>query len=250
RLTGGDGNDTLSGDLGNDTLDGGVGNDSMQGGMGNDTFIVDASGAVVSDLPSGGTDTVLSSVSYTLCDPSIEKLTLAKRFGDLHGRGNALANIIIGKEGNNVLDGQGGADKLIGGAGNDTFFVDDAKDVVTEAAGAAGGNDTVESSAAGYILPANVEDLILLPGAIAGTGNTGNNHLSGNAADNTLNGGAGNDTVTGAAGDDTISVSSGNDVVRYTSTLDGHDVITGFDGNPTGGQDTLDLSALFDSLGV
>ncbi len=32
--------------------------------------------------------------------------------------------------------------------------------------------------------------------------------------------------------------------------LDGHDIVTGFDGNATDGQDTLDLDSLFDSLGV
>ena len=39
--------------------------------------------------------------------------------------------------------------------------------------------------------------------------------------------------------------------MKYTSTLDGHDVINGFDGNSLdGGQDVLNLDALFDSLGV
>ncbi len=43
---------------------------------------------------------------------------------------------------------------------------------------------------------------------------------------------------------------AGSDVFRYTSVLDGHDLIIGFDGNPVGGQDVLDLDKLFDSLGV
>ncbi|HEX6092062.1 MAG TPA: hypothetical protein VFZ07_01850, partial [Dongiaceae bacterium] len=32
--------------------------------------------------------------------------------------------------------------------------------------------------------------------------------------------------------------------------LDGRDLIAGFDGNPVGDQDFLDMDALFDSLGV
>jgi hypothetical protein len=36
--------------------------------------------------------------------------------------------------------------------------------------------------------------------------------------------------------------------VLYTSVLDGYDVIDNFDGNAKGGQDTLDLDVLFDSL--
>jgi hypothetical protein len=63
-------------------------------------------------------------------------------------------------------------------------------------------------------------------------------------------GGLGNDTVFGGSGDDQIDVSIGNDTVRCTSALDGSDVINGFDGNPTGGQDVLNLDALFDSLGI
>ena len=38
--------------------------------------------------------------------------------------------------------------------------------------------------------------------------------------------------------------------MKYTSTLDGSDFISDFDGDPTGGQDVLDLDALFDSLGI
>jgi len=65
-----------------------------------------------------------------------------------------------------------------------------------------------------------------------------------------VNGSTGNDTVTGGGGNDQIDVRSGNDLVRHAAVLDGHDVITGFDGKATGGQDRLDLDILFDSLGV
>ena len=54
----------------------------------------------------------------------------------------------------------------------------------------------------------------------------------------------------GGGGYDTITGGAGIDVVLYQSALDGHDIIIGFDGNAAGGQDTFDLDALFDSLGV
>ncbi len=54
----------------------------------------------------------------------------------------------------------------------------------------------------------------------------------------------------GGEGDDTITGGAGNDRIFYTNQFDGHDLIIGFDGNPIGGQDVLDLDALFDSLGV
>ena len=82
------------------------------------------------------------------------------------------------------------------------------------------------------------------------TGNLGNNVLSGGAGNDNLNGGGGHDTLTGGAGNDTITGGAGNDKISYTSTLDGLDVVIGFDGNAAGGQDVLDLSGLFASVPV
>ena len=126
-----------------------------------------------------------------------------------------------------------------------------------------GGIDTVVASSAAplYVLPDFVENLTLAPGAgnLKGegnnlanvlTGNEGSNVLNGEDGNDTINGGAGNDTVIGASGDDVINVSVGNDVVLFATQIDGHDVITGFDGNPIGGQDTVDLSFLFSGLGI
>ena len=74
--------------------------------------------------------------------------------------------------------------------------------------------------------------------------------LGGLGAD-TILGGSGEDQISGGQGNDSIDLAGGgNDVVRYTSTLDGKDVITGFDSNNDGGTDQLNLDALFDTLGV
>jgi Ca2+-binding RTX toxin-like protein len=86
-----------------------------------------------------------------------------------------------------------GADRLVGGLGNDCYFVDDAGDVATELANE--GTDTVQSYLAAYTLGANVENLTLLGNLNAnGTGNALNNIITGNAGNNTLAGGAGSDT--------------------------------------------------------
>ena len=74
-------------------------------------------------------------------------------------------------------------------AGNDFYSVDDAGDVVIEAANE--GTDTV-SSTISYVLGANVENLILAgSNVINGTGNSLNNMLTGNSAANVLSGGRG-----------------------------------------------------------
>ena len=113
---------------------------------------------------------------------------------------------------------------MTGGAGNDTYVVDDTTgtiDVVTEALN--GGTDTV-STALTYTLGNNVENLVLTGGAaVNGTGNALANSLTGNTGANTLTGGDGSDTINGGAGTDTAVFSSG--VVNYSLNTDGLDNI-------------------------
>ncbi|MDE1153299.1 MAG: type I secretion C-terminal target domain-containing protein [Micavibrio sp.] len=213
----------ITGNSGVNILDGREGADTMIGGGGGDTYMVDNTQDVITEAAGGGTDIVLSTVSYTL-SANVENLTLfeaadpADSF-DLNGTGNALANTIIGNSGDNTLDGGGGADKLIGGAGDDTYIVDSSSAVIVEAAGAAAGNDTVISSVS-YTLSANLENLTLSGTAISGTGNADNNIITGNAANNTLLGNDGDDTIDGGAGSDRMSGGNGDDTFYVDATGD------------------------------
>ena len=111
-LLGGSGADQLTGSTGNDLLDGGTDADVMIGGSGNDMYMVDNVGDAVTEQAGQGTDTVQSSIDYTL-GANLENLTLTGS-ASINGTGNSL---------NNILIGNGAANVLTGGVGNDIYVV-------------------------------------------------------------------------------------------------------------------------------
>ena len=247
-------NDVIKGFNGNDTLNGGAGIDTLIGGAGNDTYIVDSRTDTITELTNQGTDTVQSSITFSLAAiNNIENIVLTGASAN-NGTGNSLNNTITGNSGNNVLNGGTGNDKMIGSAGNDTYYVDTSGDIVTETSALLTEIDTVYSAIT-YTLGANVENLVLIgAAAINGTGNALNNILTGNAGANLLsglagndilNGGAGIDILIGGAGKDTLSGGLGNDSFDFNTYSEmglglTRDVITDF----VRGQDKVDLSTI------
>jgi Ca2+-binding RTX toxin-like protein len=191
--TGTGGNDVFNGTPGRDVADGGGGNDILNGGLGPDIL----RGGVGNDQLNGGE-------------------------GD---------DLLEGGAGADRLDGGAGVDWMIGGTGDDVYIVDNALDVVQEAAGQ--GRDRIETTLSTYDLSAlgleDVEDLTF-------TG-TGPFQGTGNALANTIRGGAGNDIIDGRGGADTMIGGAGDDI--YFANVAG-DVITEAAG---GGFDTIKTTA-------
>ncbi|MCE2696586.1 MAG: hypothetical protein LW859_03760 [Anabaena sp. 49633_E8] len=116
--------------------------------------------------------------------------------------GSQVNDIITGNDLDNTLNGGAGADVLSGGTGNDSYYVDNAGDIVKENANE--GTDTVFTTIS-YKIASNLENLTLLgTSAINATGNGLNNSLTGNNAVNTIDGGIGNDTLNGGGGNDIL----------------------------------------------
>ena len=206
---------------------------TLVGGLGNDTYVVGL-GDIAREASNGGTDTVISVLTWTL-DVNLEVLTLTGTDA-IDGTGNTLANLITGNIANNILNGGAGADTLAGGLGDDTYVVDPAGDLIVENSGE--GTDTIMSGFT-YALTGNVENLTLTgASAIAGTGTSGDNVIVGNGAYNILNGGDGNDTLDGNGGPDVLRAGAGNDRYLYTSGL-----VTA-DEQALGGNDTLIILGL------
>jgi Ca2+-binding RTX toxin-like protein len=198
----------------------------MSGGAGNDTYFVDDAGDTVIEGAGQGNDAVFSTAHFVL-SANVETLVL-QGSADLQGYGNSLDNTLYGNTGNNLLDGRGGADTMLGGLGNDVYFVDNVGEVVFENANE--GTDAVFSTVS-YALSANVETLVLQgAGNLDGTGNAAANNIYGNSGDNQIDGGAGTDMLTGNAGNDTFvfHVGEGNG-----------DMVADFAGNGAAAGDSL-----------
>ncbi|MDQ0323664.1 Ca2+-binding RTX toxin-like protein [Pararhizobium capsulatum DSM 1112] len=188
-----------------DTMIGSNFEDWLNGGGGDDTYVASQGDTIIESL-NGGTDLVRSGATQALSD-NVENLTLTG-VAAINGKGNLLANIIIGNDGANVLDGAGGADRFEGGLGNDTYITDGG-DTIVEAANA--GSDTIRSSVAST-LSANFENLTLIGTAgVIGTGNGVANILNGllNTGANVLSGLDGADLYIVGAGDVATEITSG-----------------------------------------
>src|SRR5262249_37575007 len=145
----------------------------LQGLLGNDTYVVDSAPDVVLDVAGQANDVVQTSAPFALgAAQSIETMETRSPGATIaiNRTANELAQLIIGNNGANTLDGGAGGDVLRGLLGNDTYIVDRRSDVVIDTGGAA---DRILSSATRSLASSSGVEHLTLTGtlAIKGTGN-------------------------------------------------------------------------------
>ncbi|MFJ5487212.1 hypothetical protein ACIKTA_06070, partial [Hansschlegelia beijingensis] len=206
NATGNSQDNRIIGNSGANVIDGGTGADTMQGGAGGDTYYVQNAGDRVIEANVAGYDTVFSSVTYSLKGQYVEALTLTGS-ASIDATGNTLHNVLTGNAGVNILRG---------GAGDDTYYVQNLEDRALESNG--DGFDQVFSTVSYSLAGQYIENLTLTgEGDGFAIGNGLANVLVGNSGDNNLDGGRGADTMEGGAGDDVYAVDSlGDRVIEAT----------------------------------
>lgn len=245
--------DTLEGTTGDDTIDGRRAADTLIGMEGNDLYIFDRLDDAAVETEWGGNDTVRIAFANTGAAISVDMR--AANFANVENlefsrtglfnatgndldntiTGNASANHLSGGAGNDTLDGRAGADVMDGGEGDDTFYVDNAADVVIDTGGYL---DWVYAKLS-WVMGAGIETLTLTgTGNFSGTGNTLNNYIIGNSGANTLSGGGGYDQLLGGMGNDTYIISA-EDGENYSAVIEELD----------GGIDTVRASTSYYVLG-
>lgn len=226
QLYGGDGNDYLFGYDGNDRFRGDEGDDFIFGGLGTDMVRYDRADAGVTldlNIQDGVTAQFISVLEGSDTLTGIEDIR-GSNYDDIF-IGDANANNLDGRNGNDVLAGGAGNDTLNGNGGNDT--ADYSADPTAVSINLAGG--WADDGYGGHDNVWNIENAI---------GSNYNDFIWGSWADNVIEGGQGDDWLQGGGGNNTFVYSPG----EGNDTID--DFNNGFDQIHLRGFNVTDVSGL------
>lgn len=207
NLTGSNFNDILEGNGINNIINGAAGDDIIKGMLGVSHTYIGGSGTDTLSYASSDTYAPVSinlSLAASQSSGSGTTLTLS---GIENLVGSAYNDTLIGDANANIIEGRGGNDNLNGGLGIDTVSYASAATGVTVNLAITSSQNTV---GAGTDTISGFESLI---------GSAFNDILTGDANANTIEGGLGNDTLNGGLGVDTASyVSAGAAVTVSLAT--------------------------------
>ena len=126
--------------------------------------------------------------------------------------GGGIGNdTLLGGLGQDWIDGGAGADSMAGGAGSDLYFVDNAGDIITEAASPTDYDVARLSVSWTLTAGAEVEQLRSFGTGLSITGNALDQRIIGDAGINILTGRGGRDLIEGGAGADIFRLATASD---------------------------------------
>ena len=276
-LYGGGGNDTLRGEMGDDALKGEDGDDTLVGGPGADKLF--GGRFIAEDMKPGDDTSMKDTADYSMSPEGVTVSLIAANHDDdrrtpdnIMGKGgdaegDVLMDIeyLTGSSHKDMLEGDGEANLLKGGGGDDW----DSETIRGKDGGlfGGGGNDTLEGGSGNDLLKGEEGDDTLkggsgndrLDGGAGGTRTAAENNpdtaddestdrdldtfnevLEGGGGDDTLIGGAGVEKLDGGNGVDTADYTGVTDPVVITLDSDGDaDQLTATDGDVTTDSDML-----------
>jgi phage-related protein len=230
ELSGGNGNDILTGGAGADRLYGNDGYNWFEGFAGDDQLF----GGNAQDVMLGaeGRDRLYGNEGVNWLDGGADD-------DELYG-GN-VQDTLLGGSGNDVIYSNGGDDLLVGGAGADKLYGTGGTDIIygDDADGSVltlpakpiieppppppppppPVPESVITSTSMTLAPLIKNVTATGKGAVTLVGNDLDNTITGNAGKNTLRAGAGNDEIDGGYGNDRLYGSTGKDAFVFTTKL-------------------------------
>ncbi|MDQ1159332.1 Ca2+-binding RTX toxin-like protein [Sphingomonas sp. SORGH_AS 950] len=225
NVTGGSGNDVLTGTAGVNLLKGGGGDDVLAG-LGGADVLDGGAGSNTADYSASGAAVYVTLGNLQIATPLGMVTSAVGRGGDAEG--DTLANIqnLIGSAYNDILAASAGGGKLQGGGGGDNLVANAGADQIDGGAGfdfvnyaySNGGvtvNLTTGVGSGGY---AQGDTYTGLEGIYA-SGNA--DTLTGTGGVNIIKGFAGNDIIEGLGGADTLDGGDGIDTVSYVNSAQG-----------------------------
>lgn len=215
RVELGDGNDTAIGGARTDDIRDGTGADEIDTGAGNDRVLLDPDRDV--DTVDGGAGDDLLHFDSESGDIRVNLVTGLVRQAGVSDLVTGFERVRTGN-GNDQITGDGAANRMWSGNGNDTLLGGDGKDVLA----GEGGNDSLNGGTG--------DDLL--------TGGDGADRLVGGDGNDTLRGGFDIDVLTGGIGGDRFVFAARSDLQAAAGT--GSERITDF----VAGVDVIDLSGL------
>ncbi len=223
-LSGSDGNDNLVGGKGDDGLDGYFGFDLLSGGPGDDRAFENLeTGTLIVEKHRLNVDGLIS---------------LNHRIEVFYVNGTSGDDLfdVSGAGGPCILSGAGGSDTLIGSRFNDSISGDDGDDTIM----AHDGDDFIEGGdGSDVIFAGSGDDNIHGDDEVPGhqgddtvSGGQGNDRVRGGAGNDVLEGNAGNDDLKGQAGSDFVDGGAGDDYMQeFSDDTEGSDTLHGGDGD-------------------